>query len=295
MKIEIQPSKEIIEKWIRDYVPEKDIFFLPEKNLKSIDGYLQNALVIPREEFFQHKSYNQIQLANSYESWNISLEAEYVIVAPPDWVNSLPSKTKAQLFHIQKEMGRGLIYPVLDLSIEASFFKDYIIEVDEAYFLILQRAMWDELSFTLKENLIKAFAQEWEDWTCYAFPEKAPLYLKKFANSFPSAAGSNCLSTVLFSITEQEWMIYEWIHPQTFIQKLIQANYSLTSSQECKAGDVVTWEDKEGVIQHASYHIGSNLFFNKNGQTFFNPWKIVDFNEFKDQWNKYRLRVYRKM
>ncbi len=291
MKIEIQPSIKVIENWVRDYVPDKDIFFLPEKDLGNFEEYLQNALIIPREEFFKHHSYMQIQLANSYEYWNISEEVQYVVVADSDWINSLSQKKKEQLFQIQKQVERGLIYPIFNLSIELSFPKDNIIDVNEDRYLILQKAMWDHLSFEIKASLIKEFAQEWEDWTCLAFPEKAPMHLKKFANTFPSASGSNCLSAALFSVTQQEWMLHEWVHPETFIQNLKKANYSLTSSQEIKAGDVVIWEDSKGVIQHASFHIGDNLFFNKNGQTFFNPWKIVEFSELKKMWNKYSMRV----
>ena len=293
MKIEIQPSKDVIEAWVRDYVPDKDIFFLTEKDYKNFEEYMHDALIIPKEEFFKHHSYMQIQLANSYEYWNISEEVQYVVVADSDWINSLSKKKKEQLFQIQKQVERGLIYPVFNLSSELSVLEDNIIDVDGERFLILQRAMWDELNYELKVSLMKEFAQEWEDWSCSAIPDKAPLHLKKFANTFPSASGSNCLSAVLFSVTQQEWMLHEWVHPETFIQNLEKANYSLTSSREIKAGDVVIWENSEGVIQHASYHIGDNLFFNKNGQTFFNPWKIVEFSELKKMWNKYSMESFR--
>lgn len=294
MKIEIQPSQENIEDWIRSYVPEKDLFFLPEKDLIFFEEYLQNVLVIPREEFFEHKSYNQIQLVNSYEYWNISKEVQYVIVASSDWVNSLPAKKKKHLFYIQMEYGRGLIYPISFSFRATSVLKENVIETNEEHFLILQRAIWEGLSYNIKIDLIKEFALQWEDWTCYGYPEKAPLYIKKFANTFPSCSGSNCLSATLFAITQQEWMIYEWVHPRTFIQSLKKANYSLTSSQEIELSDIAIWEDLDGVIQHASYHIGDSLFFNKNGQTYFNPWKIIDFTELKEKWSKYSMSIYRK-
>jgi hypothetical protein len=78
------------------------------------------------------------------------------------------------------------------------------------------------------------------------------------------------------------------------MQGLKNESYSFIASEDIQAGDVVIWEDFNGTIQHASYHIGKQLFFNKNGQTIFNPWKITHFAELKETWNKYHIRIYRK-
>lgn len=53
-------------------------------------------------------------------------------------------------------------------------------------------------------------------------------------------------------------------------------------------------EKEKFVIKHASYHIGNNLFFNKNGQTFFNPWKVTHLDQLNKEWNQYKMIVYRK-
>jgi cell wall-associated NlpC family hydrolase len=75
---------------------------------------------------------------------------------------------------------------------------------------------------------------------------------------------------------------------------LKNANYNRITSQDIKAGDVVTWENSDGIIQHASFCIGDHLFFNKNGQTFFNAWKIVDLTELNENWDDYHMQVFRK-
>lgn len=294
MNTNIQPTFDIITDWIKDFVPEKDLFFLPENELDCFKEYLSNVLVIPQEEFFEHSSYKQIQLANSYEYWNISKEVKYILVTPSEWVNKIPANKKNHLFHIQKEVERGLIYPISDLLLDTSTLKENVIEVNGEEFLVIQRAMWEELSHNIKVDLIKEIAQQWEKWTCYDYPNNAPLYLKKFANTFPSTAGSNCLSATLFAITHQEWMIFEWIHPKTFIQSLMNAKYKFITCQDIKAGDVVIWENSDGIIQHASFCIGDNLFFNKSGQTFFNAWKIVDFTELNEGWDSYNMKILRK-
>ncbi|MHC0036922.1 hypothetical protein [Pseudoneobacillus sp. C159] len=289
--MEIQPSKEQIEKWIKNYVPKKDYFFLGEKDLQTFEKYFNYVLIIPRGEFFQHPSYSQIQLVNSFEYWNLSKEALYVLVASSDWFTSLPANLKKVLNEIQFKMGRGLILPVPDSISPNSVPEDYLVE--EKHF-VLQSEMWRKLPFDIKESFIINYASQWDNWTGIKTPEHTPLHLKKYANTFPTESGSNCLAATLFAISEQEWMVNEWVHPQTFKQGLMNRHYHKTEYDELVAGDVVTWENADGIIQHAAYHISDHLFFNKNGQTFFNPWKIVAWDDLKEEWKEYDYIIYRK-
>jgi len=146
--------------------------------------------------------------------------------------------------------------------------------------------------------MIEAYAQNWEDWKAIAAPETLPASLRKYANTFPSESGPNCMAATLYAISTkskgQDWIIQEWIHPLTFIQSLSHANFSATTTEKFQSGDVVVWVDDAGNIQHASYHIGDHLFFNKSGQTFFNPWKIIHWDELKAEWNTCQIRIYRK-
>jgi hypothetical protein len=293
MKRKIQPTPDTIKQWIQTYVPDKDLFFLPEANLASFKEYLNNVLVVPHKEFMNHSSYKQVQLTNSYEYWNLSKDVTYVLVTPPGWVNHLPAEKKTDLFHIQVAVGRGLIHPISDSSVDTSSLSHNLIEVEREKYLILHKAMWDTLSYHNKEELIKDIAHEWEDWICYDVPTQTPPHLIPFANTFPSRAGSNCLSAILFAITQQEWIIHEWVHPQTFLQRLELEDYHVTS-QELRAGDVVTWENSDGIIQHTSYCIDGHYFFNKRGQTFFNAWSILHFDDLNEDWGRYSMKVFRK-
>ncbi|WGG44618.1 hypothetical protein [Rossellomorea sp. DA94] len=293
MKRKLQPTQDILKEWIKAYVPDKDLFFLPETNLASFKEYLSNILVVPHEEFKNHSTYKQVQLANSYEYWNLSTEVKYVLVTPPGWMNHLPAEKINELFQIQVEVNRGLIHPISDFSVDTSSIGNNVVEVNGEKYLVLHKAMWEELSYGYKEELITDIAQEWGEWTCYDVPTKTPPHLIKFANTFPSTAGSNCLSATLFAITKQEWIIHEWVHPQTFLQSLENEDYHLISSEGSRAGDVLTWENSDGIIQHASYCIDGHFFFNKSGQTFFNAWSIVHFDDLKEDWGHYHMKIFR--
>lgn len=292
--IEITPSREQINTWIKKFVPEIDLFFISKKELVAFEDHLNEVLVIPRNEFFNHSSYKQIQFINSYLYWNISSQANFVIVAHASWINELPEQKKRELFAIQIKMGRGLIFPLTLFTDTVLIPKEYILREKTEEYVVIQHDMWNKLPYELKENSIKAYAQLWDKWFCNEIPEQTPLHISKYANQFSVVSGSNCLSATLFAITGQEWMINEWVHPETFVNALKRNHYSFINDDKIGTGDVVAWVNEDDVIQHASYHIGNNLFFNKEGQTFFNPWKVIHLDELKSEWGEYKVKVYRK-
>ncbi|TCZ79258.1 hypothetical protein E0485_05145 [Paenibacillus albiflavus] len=298
MNIALRPTQDQISRWIEQYVPDKDLFFVTEMGLNRFRAFLDEVLVMPRQEFKNHAAYTQIQINNSYEIWNISTNNQFVIIAQPSWIMSLPSEFRDELFRLQIAARRGLIIPLSLITDVSMFPAEFIVEEQNKSYVILQRMMWQQLLYDCKVHTIEAYAQSWDNWKAIDAPEMLPASLRKYANSFPSESGANCLAATLYAISMnpegQEWIIHEWIHPLTFIQSLSYANYSATTTEELQVGDVVVWVDEAGNIQHASYHIGDHLFFNKDGQTFFNPWKIIHLDELKTEWNIYQIRIYRK-
>ncbi len=289
----MQPSNEQINNWIEQYVPVQDLFFVKEEHLPLFEEEILQALLIPREEFFNHASYKQIQLVNSYEYWNLSKEVEFVIVAHANWITEIAPAKKEKLLQIQVKMNRGLIFPLSYFPGGSLPLNEYGVKTSEVESVVLYADLWEKLSFSAKAHLLKTYAQQWDGWVSEEAPVHLSSMIKKCANTFPIEAGSNCLSTTLFAISQQEWMIHEWVHPQTFMEKLRRTHH-LIKTEELMEGDVAVWESDAGQIQHASYHVGNELFFNKNGQTFFNPWKIINFDELQAEWRQYSLKIYRQ-
>lgn len=297
MYVQIQPLQEQMDAWIKNFVPEKDLFFLEEPDLLSFRSDLQSTLVMPRDEFFNHSSYNGIQWVNSYMYWNISKDAQFVLVAQPDWITSLAMSKKEKLFNIQQKLGRGLIGPLSFLSEITAFPKEYIFNVNDEQFVSIQKSMWMKLPTAYQEEIMITYAQQYDEWTAMAHPAKMPVHLKKYANTFSMEPGANCLAATLYAISadpeKDEWKVHEWIHDGTFAEGLKNAGFSPTD-EKFQKGDVVAWVNESEIIQHAAYCIEDQLFFNKNGQTFFNPWKIVHWDELKEEWKRYTPRIYRK-
>lgn len=293
MTVYMSPTKEQVRNWIENFVPKIDFFFVDEDDLAMLTEHLSEVLVVPRKEFFEHNTYNQIQFVNGYMYWGISKDVKYVIVAEPNWIGKIPKQIKRELLFNQFKVGRGLVFPMSILPFSSSIPEEYIFEEKGEKLLIIQRYMWDELPFEVKEHAIQGYAQLWDDWNCYDVPEQTPLHIKKYANNFSLVQGSNCFAATLFAITGQDWIVGEWVYPETLFDGLQRANFFQTDD-EIQPGDVITWVDDDDNIQHASYHINNNYFFNKNGQTFFNPWKIVHWDHLNEEWSQYKTKVYRK-
>lgn len=294
--MQIEPLQEQLIAWIENHVPEKDLFFLREEDLKEFGEALLGTLVIPREEL-QYSSYNQIQWVNSYTYWRIASEFKFVVVAEPDWIMNLVPADKEVLFRIQYEAKRGLVFPLAYFPATSAIPNDHILIENGEKVVVIQKEMWQALPYSYQETAIKAYAQGFDSWISTEIPAELPIHLKKYANTFSVKPGANCLAAVLYAVSPQpqgqEWIVHEWLFQKTFVEGLKRVGY-LPSAEKFEKGDVVAWVDDNDIIQHAAYCIDGELFFNKNGQTFFNPWKIVTWNELNKEWERHTPCVYRK-
>ena len=84
-----------------------------------------------------------------------------------------------------------------------------------------------KLPAPLKEEIIGKTAQQYDEWTSLQAPASTPSHLAKYANTFSTEPGANCLAATLFAISSEpeldEWIIHEWIHGETFMQQLTRA------------------------------------------------------------------------
>ncbi|WP_158318837.1 hypothetical protein [Robertmurraya kyonggiensis] len=139
----MKPTKEQVSDWIENFVPKIDLFFVEEDTLAMFAEHLSEVLVVPRKEFFEHSSYNQIQLVNSFMYWNISDKVKYVIVAQPDWISKISVLSKREILFNQYKVGRGLIFPMSLFPFSSSLPEDYIFEEKGEKFLIIQSNIWN--------------------------------------------------------------------------------------------------------------------------------------------------------
>lgn len=288
--MEIKPTKENLKEWIDIYVPETDLFFIKGELLsKGID--ISEVILMPKDEFFNHSTFSQINFVNSYLYWNIK-NIEYVIIAEKNWIVNLPLEEKKMILNSQVRCKRGLVIPTKFVNDLTTVPSDYIVNDH----IIIQRAMWEKLNNANKEQMLSTMVYEWWDnGKCEIPPDSMPRFMEPFANTFSNKQGANCLAAVLFAVTEgrQKWFISEWIHQQTFIEALKNNSYDVVSDDNILVNDVIVWLDTNGIIQHAAFHIGDDFYFNKDGQTIFNPWKILKKEQLFKDWEHLTPIIYR--
>lgn len=289
--MKIKPTKKVLLSWMDSYAPEKDLFFLSKEHLNNEIDF-KDVLLMPIDEFYNHSTYGQLNFVNSYEYWNIK-NAQYVIIAEKDWIESISVEIKQFILNSQVQSERGLVLPVSFIQEIEKIPSDYVVNGH----VVIQRSMWEKLGESSKEQLLTTMVYEWWDkGECEESPMSLPSFLKPFANTFGHHQGANCLATVLFAISKgkQEWFIYEWIHQKTFLEKLKQYHYEEFLGELLHQGDIVVWKDENEIIQHAAYYIGEGLYFNKHGQTMFNPWKILSQKELYKEWEHLTSVKYRQ-
>ena len=303
----IHLSQGKLERWDESFVPEKDLFFFREQDQHVIKELGVNCLLFSREEFRNHPTYAAISYASSYMYWTLAEDITTVVVLPHRVFPTLQDSLKTKILIIQQEVGRGLIF-------EARYFEGILREPaktlllpyefvsNNRQYVALQKEIWNQLPKSLKSDLLNRIAFDYD--TPGVFDPYIPQesVTSSYVNTYPNEHGANCLSSTLFVAASIEagfaidWIIKEWVHPVTFINGLAQLGYKEAplSKDAIFPHDILVWRDKQNRVIHASFHIGKQYFFNKNGQTFFNPWKTVHMRELEEEWGMHSVHVYRK-
>ncbi|WP_270394542.1 hypothetical protein [Bacillus paranthracis] len=314
----IQIEINILNKWIKQFLPEYDLFFFPKKYGAVVKHFTSNILLMPKEEFSNHTIFNNINSRNSYQVWNIHKDIQFVCVANPSLIMQWDKETRESIFRIQFEVNRGSIYEwdMIECVLEdipsplsktaiLQHVSPYSFTYDSKRYISMQKSLWDNLhkefqykflllltkQFVYQTSLSKEQIKKFEN----SFPHIAPYF-----NSFSSVNGANCLAATLASIcsekSEAKWIITKWVHDNSFLKGLQIKQYRLKSASidSLQPSDILVWKNEKNKVLHASFHLGGGYFFNKNGQSFFNPWQLVHIESLLNTWENERIEVYRK-
>lgn len=299
-----------LNKWEEIAVPDVDLFFF-----ETIDEVRRcmpkDSLVIPRSEFNEHGSYQSIDIINSYQLWAVSRKGNFVCVAPSRLFPTINAEKKTFILEIQKRLNRGLIYSwyelqdvlhELPLSIQletSKLIESYLFQYDGKTFIAFQKEMWSLLPKEFKRNVLRKLANSYMDEIPETNDVKVPKSIEKYINRFSAGNGSNCFAATLAAATDNseasEWIITQWVHPETLLLGLEMQGFQEIGCgiDQLEPKDILLWKNDNADIIHASFHLENHLFFNKDGQTFFNPWQIVKKETLLRNWGRKNISVYR--
>ena len=303
----IHLSQGKLEKWEESFVPESDLFFFREQDQHLIKEIGINCLIFSREEFMWHPKYAAIAYASSYSFWTLAEDIKTVVVLPHRVFPTLKDSTKIEILQIQKQVGRGLIFEARKFEgilrePAKKQLEPYEFVSNDRQYIAIQKEIWTQLPKSLKSDLLNRIALDHDTpgITDPYVPQESVT--SSYVITYPIEHDANSLSSTLYAAAsisagvKLDWIMKEWVHPVTFINGLKQIGYKEAplSIDAVYPHDILIWKDDQERIVHASFHLDRQYFFNKNGQNFFNPWKVVHMRELEDQWGKHTVHVYRK-
>ncbi|WP_340391429.1 hypothetical protein [Macrococcoides caseolyticum] len=117
-------------------------------------------------------------------------------------------------------------------------------------------------------------------------------HLTALHNKFPENHGANCLSATIYALTKNPFILEQWVHQETFMLFLNRLGYKEVESS-FNSGDVICFY-QDTILTHACYAIGDEYVFNKQGQTFWEPWTIERFETIQSKRDEVHYKIYKK-
>lgn len=278
-------ADETLTYWDEHLIPDLDVWHWDDDPLAF---GLSGCLVMSREDYVKHPTFQDIRYVNAFLQWKIPSEVSHVIISGPTWITHLPSEDRSRILQKQVALGRGLIMPLSFLEGVPKSVQSFI--ADEH--IVLCHASWDRLPESTRRMLLLHEQRRWDDIECLPVPPDIPPHIRIIANTFGHVEGSNCLGTTAYCITGEAWMREFWMFQPAFLDIITRHGYSPIAVAIPEPGDVVTFTSDE-ILVHAAYCLDHDRFLNKNGQSSFNPVRVVDRAGLTADWPDAITTIYR--
>ena len=159
---------------------------------------------------------------------------------------------------------------------------------------------WTTLSREEKLRYLQKWYRTFGDGKYEKFPVKKisqpawktlrEIGLAKLVASFPNHSGPNCFALVLACVSQDASLADQWLHWPSLERFLTQNSYRCTAATP-SAGDVLVFFQKEAVV-HAAFAISPDYYFEKPGQDFYEPYRVVRWKDRLLDWPKTQVRIY---
>jgi hypothetical protein len=242
-----------------------------------------------RADYLAHSTFQDILYVNAYLHWQMPPEVTRLIVSGPDWIARLGAEVRRRVLERQVALRRGLVFPRDSFATLPDALEAFVVGND----VVLCHAAWDALPDDLRRQVLLREQARWDDVACFPAPDDAPEHIRAIANTFGQPDGANCLSTTAYCVTGQAWLRDLWLFQPAFRDLIARHGYLPAPDCSPCPDDVVTFE-VEDVIIHAAYCLGDDRFINKNGQSRFNPIRIVDWAMLRAGWPEAAVVTHRR-
>ncbi|MBL7687154.1 MAG: hypothetical protein JNJ49_03895 [Bdellovibrionaceae bacterium] len=122
------------------------------------------------------------------------------------------------------------------------------------------------------------------------------LRLTKIVNRYPKTSGANCFGAVIGMISPnwQNRIVNQWAHWALLEESLARRGFTKEKSDSPRRGDVLVFLRKNTPV-HAAYVLDDETYFEKPGQDFYEPYRLVRLKKWKQEWPKSKIEIYRRI
>ena len=267
------------------------------------------ALVLNRDEL----SAWPLDFRDSYWTYAVAQEARQVaLLTPTEW-RGIAAKHRRELRLLQWRFGRGQLYrwslagdllrptPRVLRRLEPEVF-----DADGTPMIDLTFDIWWEMPHETRRtwlaHYIRNIANEGVP-ECLASTLPAGFWRKirtkgcgpaaaRLAGTFATHSGPNCFATVLAGVTETMEaglaIADLWLWGDPFVRNLRAREFvrleGALDPDHTEAGSVVTWENADGDVVHATLSLGGGLALNKNAQGWARPRVVRRLSDILTDW-----------
>jgi hypothetical protein len=282
----VHPSPDTLDYWADHLLPDLDAWYWDDGE-PAVD--LTGCVVMPRADYLQHPTFRAIPYVNAYLHWQMPREVTHVVVSGPAWISSLTAERRRHVLGKQVKLHRGLVFPrshfdELPDALHAYAFSDHV---------VLSHAAWEVVPNRIRQLALLKEQARWDDTQCFEIPDNTPAHIRAIANTFGTREGANCLATTAYCVTGEPWVRDLWMFQPAFRDLIARHGYRPVPDVSPVTKDVVTFE-VDGEIVHAAWCVGQDRFLSKNGQSRFNPIRIIDWARLEADWHNATLVIFRR-
>lgn len=296
-------------KWISSFLLEQEPFFLNDPQLVTL-LHEHSMMVYSRREYIDSHPNFVLQSASVYNLWEQSKEC-WVWASSSNLRAQLPQDLLERIFQEQARLNRGQVHDAEWMSwlerecslSDASkrLLDSHVFQTSGTRHMIMTYEIWQTLPREVREHtLLRWLASRLEqeprsrdlDEIPAIHPASLPL-LRSYAGRFSDSSGANCFAAALAFCMENHVQAGEvirlWLHQGPFFRMLDSIGYILCMQVQDESGldsiepsDVLVWRNHAGEGIHAAYCIAAGFVFNKMGQSWEQPWSVIDIKDILD-------------
>ncbi len=294
--MKITPSKSDLLSWAKRVPTKGDLLFFdkrPTLLIKSIGAHILTT--------------DEVK-AQSLSLWSLSARswygyalnrANFAVYLPIGSIELMKREVVEDIGHIQ-----------IKLEVPSVIESKYLTDVTNRSFIKLGRYHWvtsqafqslpnsktriNVMSSWMRQNEIHSY----ESLRLSELPVGAKEILRsvrldKYLNTYAKHSGPNCLAMASAAAGANPALSDQWLHWSPFKSFLKDQGYKTIKTSSPTAGDILVFMKNKTAV-HAAFYLGDDLYFEKPGQDFYEPYRVQHFKLWKSDWPETQLLIFRK-